>query len=607
MAKNIAPDLAQSYTLSSLYRLRWDQCCAYLYGNQTPGQHLGVSEDPATYTGKRKRVQPNQLYNLRRHITAVLVTDYPAIAAIPATDSPDDIAKSRASETAIRYYWQQAKIREVLRTAIQWMVDTGTCALHTYYHTGKKSVVTEAVIPYDLRFEPYARTPDESEWIGVSKYVTMEDLVAAYPEHEEELRTKATPATQVYGIGPQSHPMHRYEMIDVYFRDGTHQVYSGGIMLWEGMTPGGRVPVQVIRYTEVSGYLWGLGLLEPLLGMQDLYNEARTQIRANMRLVGNPRILTPEDGDIKAGAFTDRPGERITHKPGFQPSYMSPPPLPDYLTSEPARILSEMYDISGTYGTSLGKRTTGVSSGVAIQQTQQNATQQLQITQDAVENAVKEMAMDVLVLMKEYYTEGKMVRMLDRSGKLVWETLDSTRLQEDPEIFLEAGSLFRTEAQDRDNRTMQLFQSGLLTADQAKKNLSYRLEPLQITDQLAGLRYATEVLDTIKALGAEKIVTFKPKSTDDLEALEQVFSSFMRQPEYYALPAMTQEAIDMAHDAILLTKLNPQGMLPQIPGPDGMPQDPMGGKVAPGAGLPKPPNSPGAMAPETDALEGASV
>lgn len=603
---NIASDLQLSYSLASMYRLRWDQCCAYLYGNQTPGQHLGLSEDPQTYTGKRKRVQPNQLYNLRRHITAVLVTDYPAIAAIPATDSPDDIAKSRASETAIRYYWQQAKIREVLRNAIQWMVDTGTVALHTFYNTQKQSVQTEVVIPYDLRFEPYSRSPDESAWVGVSKYVRMEDLVAAYPEHEETLRTQAVPATQVYGTGPQSHPTNRYELIDVYHKDGLHQVYSAGILLWEGQSPGNRVPVQVIRYTEVSGYLWGLGLLEPLLGMQDLYNEARTQIRTNMRLVGNPRILTPEDGNIKASAFTDKPGEKVSFKPGFAPSYMSPPPLPDYLTSEPARILSEMYDISGTYGTSLGKRTTGVSSGVAIQQTQQNATQQLQITQDAVENAVKEMATDVLILMKEYYTEQKTIRMLDRSGKLVWETLDATRLQEDPEIFLEAGSLFRTEAQDRDAKTMQLFQAGLLSAEQAKKNLSYRLEPLQITDQLAGLRYATEVLDTIKELGSRTTVVFKPKATDDLEALEQVFSSFMRQPEYYTLPAPTQEAIDMAHDAILAAKLGPQGVpMPQGQGMPPMPGTaPTGGKVAPGAGLPMPPDS---FTPETDMMEGASA
>lgn len=199
---NIASDLQQAYTLASMYRIRWDQCCSYLYGNQTPGQHLGLSEDPKAYTGKKRRVQPNQLLNLRRHITAVLVTDYPAIAAIPATDSPDDIAKSRSSETAIRYYWQQSRIRETLRTAIQWLVDTGTTALHTYYHTGKQNVCTEVVKPYDLRFEPYANSPDESAWIGVAKYVRMEDLVASYPEHAEILEEKAVPAAQVYGYGP---------------------------------------------------------------------------------------------------------------------------------------------------------------------------------------------------------------------------------------------------------------------------------------------------------------------------------------------------------------------------------------------------------------------
>ena len=593
---SIASDLAHAYTLASMQRLVWDRCSAYLRGQQYPGQTLGISEDPKSQPkGSRKRVIVNQLLNLRRHIAATLVTDYPSIAAIPATDSPDDIVKSRASETAIRYYWQQAKMRETLRTFIQYLVDWGTAGLHTYFDTQRNTVVTEVVRPYELRFEPYVTSPEESAWIGVVRYVRMQDLVQAYPEHAETLQETAPAAARYGQESPQSQPANRYELIDVYHRDGRHEVYAGGTLVWEGQTPGSRLPVQVCRYSEVSGWLWGVGLLEPLLEAQDLYNDARTQVRTNMRLVGNPRIVYSAESEIDANSFTDRPGEKVKFKV-IPPSYMSPPPLPDYLTSEPAKVLSEMYDISGTYGTSLGKKVAGVTSGVAIQQTSQNATQQLQLTMDAIENCVKEMATDVLVLMKAFYTEAKMIRMLDRSGKLVWSTLDSTSLQDDPEIFLEAGSLFRSEAQDRDNRTLQLLQLGVLTPEQAKRNMSYRLEPLQIADQLAGLRHATEVLEAVRELGAP----IKVYPTDDLEALETVFGSFMRQPEFYTLDPATQEAVDAAYQQILMVKTPP----PALPGMPPAPGAPGGGMVAPGAGLPP---DPGKAPDPTLVMEGASA
>lgn len=583
--ERIWDQIQEARSLASPYRIMWDKCLAYVandqYPNRTPGQGQDNIAPASGNARKRKaRVVVNQLLNIRRHVVARLATDYPAMAVLPASDTNDDIAKSTASEEALRYFWQQGNMRTKLRKACQSLADLGTVALRTRFDTKAGDVVVDVVLPYDLYFEPYSTSPEESDWVAVCQYSTKEALLAAYPDYADQLEEYANPQVSYYAAGPQSRPKDRYALYDVYFKSGRHEVWTCNHKVFESNTPASRVPVQVIRYTEVDGYLWGMGLIQPLLDVQDRYNDATAQIRANTRLVGNPKTLIPDEAEVDPKAFNDQPGEKIKFKNGASPSFMAVPPLPQNLTEEPARALSEMFDISGMHGTSLGKRTAGLTSGVAIQTTSQNDAQQLQLTQDAIEDAVKETAIDVLCYMREFYKEDKMVRMLDTRGRLVWSQLAATNLVEDPEIFFQAGSLFRSEAQDREAKALQLMEAGLMTPEDAKKHLTFRTEPTGLLKQLQGLRNAQELLEAIKQLGAN--ATLKVYPTDDLDALEKVFGEFLRTPELYLLPQPTQDALDAAYSNIL-------GMInPIAPSAVGMP--PAGPQTAPQGALTSAPN-----------------
>lgn len=594
-----------SKSLMSPLMLRWDRCAAYTRGDQLLSYQSGREDlTPSDARRRKGKVVVNQIINIYRQVCARLVTDYPAMAAIPASSDVDDVAKAQASEEALRWYWSAAKMREVLRHTSQLLALTGTVALRTRWDTKKKEVKTDYIRSYDLRFEPYCNDPTESRWIGVVTYTTKEEIQEAYPDHAQELEEHATAATRYYSYGPRSLPDDRYELVDVYHRDGRHQVWAGGIKVFETEVPGKRLPVQVIRYSEIEGYLWGLGLVEPLLDTQDLYNSTRSQIIANAKLIGNPKILIPEEGEIPARSFTDQPGEKIPYKNGQAPTAYQPTPLPQYLVEQPAQLLSEMYDQSGIHGTSLGKRVVGLSSGVAINATAQNDAQQLQLTMDAIENAVKETAIDVLCYMRAYLDESRMVRMLDRSGKLVWSELSNTRLLDDPEVFLEAGSLFRSEAQDRDNQTLQYLQMQLITKEQAKRLLSSRLEPLQVLDQLAALKQSQEVLEAVATLAAPLQVY----PSDDLEALETTFKQFMNRPDFYLLPRPNQDAVDQAYQAIIAMlyqqRQNPGAPLPRqaVSAPINQPSS----DVMPGAGSPPIPDQVKAINQRADRVEGGS-
>lgn len=632
-APQLWSQLEMARNLMSPYQLRWDRCENYINNNQLFG-YSSSGKDDATPIDMRRRkgkLQINQLVNLYRQVTAQLITEYPSMAALPASDEDDDIEKSLAAETTLRYYWQAAKMRKVLRKAINWLVSAGTVGLRTRYNTQKKMVETEAIRPYDLRFEPYVNDPNDSAWIGVCSYVRLADLKAQYPEHAESLEQHASPAVRYYTYGPRSLPEDRYELYDVYHKEGRHEVWAGGTCCYSEETPGRRMPIQIIRYTEIEGFCWGMGLIEPLLESQDLYNDMRTQIRQNAKLMGNPKVLIPSEGKVSNKAFTDQPGEKILYSGGTPPTSYQVPPLPQYIVEEPARIQSEMFDISGISGTVLGKRTIGVTSGVAIEQTAKNSVQQLQLTQDAIEDSVREVAADVLAYIKAYYNESKMVRMLDRAGKLIWSELSATRLEDDPEIFLEAGSLFRSEAQDRESKAMQYAKLGIITPEEAKKSLTFRTEPLKIIEQLEGLHHAREVLEAVVVLGprmgpqidpmtgqpllnsvGKPILQQLPRAkifpTDDLDALENVFGKYMRSEDFYKLDPPAQDAVENTYQQILDLMAPPQAMpgAPAVTGNGGGDKPQSSPNTMPGAGTPPLPASVASVQKQADNAQTAS-
>ena len=140
--------LQMSKNLASPYHLRWDRCQAYLRGDQLLSFQTGRDDlTPTDASRRKKRVIVNQILNLYRHIASRLITNYPSMACLPASESTDDILKAQASEEALRYFWQSNNMKEMLRHCIQWLVGTGTVGIRTYYRPDKNVVIIRVYTP----------------------------------------------------------------------------------------------------------------------------------------------------------------------------------------------------------------------------------------------------------------------------------------------------------------------------------------------------------------------------------------------------------------------------------------------------------------------------
>lgn len=531
-------------------RRAWNLSLKFLEGRQwlSYDKRLG-SYVTATSSEGSSRVTVNLLLNIYRNVLSRLALAYPGVVVIPASPSYEDILKAKSSETALRYYWHKDDVPETIEHLIKWLLTTGTAALHTFYDPGMECVRTEAVGAYDIFFEQAVINPDDSRWVALRSYVDREDLKEAYPNKAEEIENAPAPQEPDYGqINPapnEGPPKDRVEVFDIYWRDGRHAVVTGSTYLFkQKQMPTKTFPVQIIRYTEIPRRLWGKGLIEPLVDLQMLYNRARSQVVHNVELMGNPKWLVPKTAGVSTHAITSKPGEKIYYnQAGGTPQQVAAAPLPSYIADNITRLQAEMGDVAGLHSVSLGKRAVGVTSGKAIQALASHDTSQLQISQAAIEKGAATMARCVLELMKEFYTEAKMMSMLDQYGRVTFASIQSTNIVDTPEVFIEAGSLFRDEAQDRDAKVMELAQAGMITPQQALQELSFRTGNAFVSEKVQAMAHAKDMLDAAR-LGA-RVEVFM---SDDLEAFGKVFGEFMQTEEFYLL---TPERQDYLRDVLL--------------------------------------------------------
>ena len=577
----------------------WDLTLMFLEGrqwldfNERAGQYAPVLPGRGDALFK---VTVNLLLNVYRNVHARLAMAYPSTAVVPASPSYEDIVKAQTSELALKYFWQSDKVKDTLVQMLEWLLTTGTAALHTYYDPGSSNVKVETFGAYDIFFESGVVTPEDSQWIALRNYFPRSSLEKAYPDHAGAIATAPESnrdSEEAVNLNAGAQPPPRIEVFEIYWRDGRHAVVMGNTYLYKETFPVDAFPVEIIRYTAIPRRCWGLSLLAPLLDLQTLYNKARTQLIHNIELMSNPKWLIPKTAGVATSAITNRVGEKIYYNPsGGAPQQMPAAPIPSHVIDNITRIQSEMGDVAGLHSVTLGKRAVGVTSGKAMETLASYDTSQLQGTQDAIESAVASMAKTALLLMQKYYTESKMIRMLDGTGRAAFKAIRNTDLSDDPEVFIEAGSLFRHEAQDRDAKVLELLQLGLLDPKIAMDELSFRTGNAFVSEKVRGIAHAQDMLDAVKA-GAEPQIYM----SDDLDAFRKVFTEFMQTAEFYALDDEGQDTVSE-----ILVSINTVGQPPQAfdmamqnqtvwPRP---PAPPMGTTMPP-MGPPPPP--PGGMAP----------
>lgn len=548
---------------AAIRMLRGDQ---WLYWDKRAKRYGDVPRAP-----QQVRVTVNQMMNIERSILARLTLNTPTPVVIPASDTIDDITKATASEMALRYFWLSEKQTRKWQECIRWLCQTGNCGLHTYYEPsyevtkaaesmpgdgnidgpkeekvvgGKKvmgRVRSDVVSPLNMFYEPGVHSPCEARWVAIRSYCTKAELKDTYPDKAAKIEELSADSQDHKYAFQEYTPKGRLEVYEIYWKDGRHAILCGDLYLQTEFSEDVRdtFPVRLVRYHVIEGDLWGQGPMVQIADLQQLYNRTRTQIHANVRLMGNPPWLIPRTADVRKGTVMNKPGGIIRFTPGGgAPSPAAPQQLPAHVVREPALLREEMSDVAGAHGSTLGRREAGVKSGVHARTLTQQDSAQLLATQQEIVAAVEDTMLTVLMLMKRHYNERRVIKMLDSAGAPAWKAISSTDIVDNPEIYIDGNTLFKLDAANRESRVLEMAQLGLMTPEEARDAISFRTFDKRITEEFIQISHFKDMLQAV--IMGQKIQVLP---TDNLQAFTKVFTEFVQSTAYYELPPETQDYI----------------------------------------------------------------
>jgi hypothetical protein len=546
-ANEIDDIVEASKTQKKLYERRWEICLRFLNNEQHPGGYDPVTQgySGANARGRTRHIVINLISPIYKNILSRLSTNYPGVAVMPTGASSDRILQAQSSEVYLRYCWHVNKINRVARRVVEYLLSLGTAAVQVYWEPGDKTPQVRAVNAFDLFWDAGALNHEDSDWIAVRRWATPKALKAAYPDFDyntesEEFGTSNASArtinAQLQYTDTQPAPG-KLEVFDIY-SDGRHYIYCNNQVLWEDDTPFGITPVHVMIWTEVPNISWGQGMVEPLIDLQRVYNAGREMVMSNAAKMANPKWLVSTDANVAANALTANSGEKVYFDGPLPPKQAAAAPLPSYVIDNLRTIPTEMQDVSGIHSATLGRKQSG-QSGKALEIQTTNDLSSIQVSQECIEDAFTGMAESMLCYAKENIREPVMVRQMGTFGRVVFQEITNLDIVDTPQVLIETGTLFQDSIQDREARVLAQFQAGLIDKDVAMKELSFRTGNSYLIQQMQEISHAKAMLKMVTQ--GDAMLDLSP--ADDVGVFMEVFSEFMREPEFYGLPQHRQDYI----------------------------------------------------------------
>lgn len=524
-----------------------------------------------------------------RNASARLDTDIPSWGVRGASNSLDDLAKSQACTQLLGYYYEEQELKYAIGEAIDWAIVFGTSAMLAYM--AGDDVKPDVFGPDRIRAEPGIANPDKSRFLAVSRITTRGDLKRRFPGHDDIIDEADSPMQQNtwWGDG-QRLPEDRVEVLEAYCRSGHWflLVGKGGTVLAHGKTPQKCMPIQIFRYTPLTYRFFGMGMVEQALPAQYAYSTSWNQIMANARLMSQPKILIHQNSGIAADAFTARAGEKVLYR-GETPKPWQGLPLPQFAAQLPANANSALADATGIHSAAQGKRTAGLTTGVAINATVANDEVQFGMTKRDIIRQVSRHGKVFLLYAQTYYSPEKVRKQFGRYGTAIGQMLDASDLADNPQVFVEADTLFKDDVQARQERVMEFARMGAIPPDKAIQMLQQNVDPLKPQKPIADFIEAKKALQAVVERGFSfpdpkggvdmlgqplQRKTVKFYRTDNFQVFADVVRQFIRSDEFYALQDAQQDAVDAFYEDILAqmappvdpASQGPQKKAPQLPG-----------------------------------------
>ena len=543
----------------------------------------------------RVRLVINRIRPMVRSTVAKITSQKPRFTVVPATSEDNDQASARVAEQVFDSIYSTKNIKRVLRRAEWWTVVCGTSFVKTYWDPtaiDKQSnqqgdIVPEHVTPFhvyvpDLREEELENQP----FLIHASMKSLEWAKQAYPNVEIQSTKAANDILEdsfLNMTGIQTAGYEQVLMLEFWIKPGHPMFPKGGLV-----TMLGEQIVQVVSQYPYnhgefpfckldaipSGKFYAESPITDLVPVQREYNRRRSQIIEAANLMGKPKLLYAK-GSLDINKVTSEPGQGIPYLPGFPaPQQMNLAPLPGHVMQEVQQLQQDMDDLSGQTEISRGSNPSQVTAATALSYLQEQNDTKLADTISSLEEGVEKMGRLILSYVSQYWTTGRVVRIVGADGAFDAQVYKGADLGGNLDVRVEAGSALPQSKAAKQAFVMDLMKLFPQYAEKGFELLEIGGIEKIYDDFLTDKRQAQR-----ENMKMAEGVDIQPNDFDNHAVHIEIHNKFRKSQEFESLPDEVKQVFQLHIDMHYVAT----GQKPAV----GLPLMPMGGPMDPAMeGLP---------------------
>ena len=493
----------------------------YTYYNKAARKILSLPTEEGEKPRYRVRVISNQIISGAQSLLAKYLKTRPQMMASPGSGNDSDVKAAEMAELLLEYWWQDFQMDDLLEEAMLWGIVAGQgywkvcwddaagkqmsfmldpqgqpildeamqeefrAQLAQFGITPQEQVVylgdvrVEVVSPFDVYFDPTARSFKDVKWAIQVAYLEPDTIKARYPK-ANSVTPDSVPATPDLGItNPSSSDFSVKKVLTGYFLP-TPAMPKGRIVTWTDKQiledkawdhPTNKLPFVKFPGLRVPGELYDSSVIEHAISIQKELNRTLSQIVEAKNLTVRPQWMAPV-GAMRTRR-TDEPGAVWEYNPvgGQKPEPVPIQPLPAYVFEHLADLKLRLDDIFGKTEITEGAVPPNVEAGVAIDLLQEMAVDRFVSTIRLMELSIARAGQLMLEFAQKYYIEPRLIKVAGSTKSTQAKQFTRADIDGNISVHVETGSgLPRTRA-GRQARIEWMIESGLIRPYQAWKHV----------------------------------------------------------------------------------------------------------------------------------------
>lgn len=479
-ASNLLNKARSFHTLmqSNAYLLKIKNMWYYYHGQFNQNSH------EVGYTGEQGELltlNVNHFRNIGEHIINMILSSRPTMQARAINTDYKSLAQTYLANGILDYYMREKGMEDAIKRAVEYAVVLGAgyvrmewnaTAGEDYETDDQGNIIKEGEIefsnlsPLDVIFDGTKETWDHN-WLMVRTFKNRFDLIAKYPEFEEQIRAIPAKNDNQYRIHIFSNDDTDDIPVYEFYHKKTDSLPEGRYMLFlspdailiDTVMPYRRIPIFRLTPSDFLGTCYGYTSLFDLYPIQEAVNSLYGSVLTNNTAFAVQSVFVPKGSDISI-ASVEGGMNFIEGNAKPEPIQLTNSSIETYKLIEV--LEGTMETISAVSSVTRGNPEASLKSGSALALVQSMSLQFISKFQQSYVRLIENLGTGLIEMLKDFATAPKVIAVVGKNNRSLLKEFTGEDISAINRVIVDVGNPLARSTAGRVQMAEQLAQMNLL-------------------------------------------------------------------------------------------------------------------------------------------------